>query len=73
MKLVGYINYRFKAFDKLPLFEKYKVTSEIRKKAFDLLKADRLRSYALDENNYFKSGPNKGQTYTCYRTTIKKY
>ena len=57
----GYINYRFKAFDKLPLFEKYKVTSQIRKKAFDLLKADRLRSYALDENNYFKSGPNKGK------------
>ena len=57
----SYINYRFKAFDKLPLFEKYKVTREIRKKAFNLLKADRLRSYALDENNYFKSGPNKGQ------------
>ena len=38
----GYINYRFKAFDKLPLFDKYKVTSETRKKAFDLLKADRL-------------------------------
>ena len=67
----SYINYRFKAFDKLPLFEKYKVTSEIRKKAFNLLKADRLRSYALDENNYFKSGPNKGQLIPATEQQLK--
>ena len=41
----SYINYRFKAFDKLPILQKYKVTGEIRKKAFDSLKADRLRAY----------------------------
>ena len=49
----GYINYRFKAFDKLPLLQKYKVTSQIRKKAFDALKADKFKAYALDQNNYF--------------------
>jgi hypothetical protein len=67
----GYINYRFKAFDKLPLFDKYKVTSETRKKAFDLLKADRLRSYALDEKNYFTSGPNKGKLIPATEQQLK--
>jgi len=57
----GYINYRFKAFDKLPFLQKYKVTSEIRKKAFDSLKADKFKTYALDKNNYFAAGPNKGK------------
>ena len=57
----GYINYRFKAFDKLPLLQKYKVTSQIRKKAFDALKADKFKAYALDQNNYFAAGPNKGK------------
>ena len=55
----GYINYRFKAFDKLPLLQKYKVTNQIRKKAFDSLKADKFKAYALDEKNYFTSGPEK--------------
>ncbi len=67
----GYINYRFKAFDKLPLFDKYKVTSETRKKAFDLLKADRLRSYALDEKNYFTSGPDKGKLIPATEQQLK--
>ena len=57
----SYINYRFKAFDKLPLLQKYKVTNQIQKRAFDLLKADKLKAYALDEKNYFNAGPNKGQ------------
>jgi len=57
----GYINYRYKAFDKLPLLEKYKVTSEIRKKSFDSLKTDRLRAYQLDKKNYYTQGPKKGQ------------
>jgi hypothetical protein len=57
----GYINYRFKAFDKLPFLQKYKVTSQIRKKSFDSLKADKFKAYALDENNYFTEGPNKGK------------
>ena len=43
-ELGGYINYRFKAFDKLPLLQKYKVTSQIRKKSFDSLKADKLKA-----------------------------
>ena len=55
----SYVNYRFKAFDKLPLLEKYKVTKEIKKKAFDSLKADKLAAYALDEKNYFVSGKGK--------------
>ena len=57
----SYINYRFRAFDKLPLLQKYKVTNQIQTKAFNLLKADKLKSYALDKTNYFESGPNKGQ------------
>ena len=57
----SYVNYRFKAFDKLPLLEKYKVTKEIKKKAFDSLKADKLAAYALDEKNYFVSGADKGK------------
>ena len=57
----SYVNYRFKAFDKLPLLEKYKVTKEIRKKAFDSLKADKLAAYALDDKNIFAAGPNKGR------------
>ena len=57
----SYINYRFKAFDKLPLLQKYKVTNQIQTKAFNLLKADKLKSYALDKKNYFAAGPNKGQ------------
>ena len=57
----SYINYRFKAFDKLPLLQKYKVTNQIQTKAFNLLKADKLKSYALDKANYIETGPNKGQ------------
>jgi len=57
----SYVNYRFKAFDKLPLLQKYKVTNQIQKRAFDLLKADKLKAYTLDEKNYFNAGPNKGQ------------
>ena len=57
----SYINYRFRAFDKLPLLQKYKVTNQIQTKAFNLLKADKLKSYALDKTNYFESGPNKGR------------
>ena len=57
----SYVNYRFKAFDKLPLLQKYKVTKEIKKKAFDSLKADKLAAYALDEKNYFVSGADKGK------------
>ena len=57
----GYINYRFKAFDKLPLLQKYKVTNQIRKKAFDSLKADKFKAYALDDANYITSGPEKGK------------
>jgi len=57
----SYINYRFRAFDKLPLLQKYKVTNQIQTKAFNLLKADKLKSYALDKANYIETGPNKGQ------------
>jgi hypothetical protein len=57
----SYINYRFKAFDKLPLLQKYKVTGQTRKKAFDILKASRLEAYRLDKKNYFTAGPKKGQ------------
>ena len=32
-----------------------------RKKSFDSLKADKFKAYALDENNYFTAGPNKGK------------
>ena len=67
----SYINYRFKAFDKLPILQKYKVTGEIRKKAFDSLKADRLRAYSLDEKNYFTSGPNKGQLIPATENQLK--
>jgi len=57
----GYVNYRFKAFDRLPLLQKYKVTGQTRKKAFDILRASRLKAYALDEKNYFKEGPKKSK------------
>ena len=57
----SYINYRFKAFDKLPLLQKYKVTGQTRKKAFNILKASRLEAYRLDKKNYFTAGPKKGQ------------
>jgi len=67
----GYINYRFKAFDKLPLLQKYKVTNETRKKAFNILKASKLRSYALDEKNYFTSGPNKGRLIPATEQQLK--
>jgi len=57
----SYVNYRFKAFDKLPLLQKYKVTGQTRKKAADILRASRLKAYALDEKNYFTAGPDKGK------------
>ena len=57
----SYINYRFKAFDKLPLLQKYKVTSQTRKKAFDILKASRLEAYRLNKKNYFTAGSDKGK------------
>ena len=60
-RLGSYLNDEYAKFTKLPLLRKYKVTDEIRQKAFDLLKADKLKSYALDEKNYYVAGPNKGQ------------
>ena len=68
----GYINYRFKAFDKLPILQKYKVTNEIRKKSFDSLRADKLSAYALDEKNYFTSGPNKGKVIPQTKQQLEK-
>jgi len=52
-ELGSYVNYRFKAFDDLPLFQKYKVTEETIKKSREILKADKLKSYAANEKNYF--------------------
>ena len=67
----SYINYRFKAFDKLPLLQKYRVTGQTRKKAFDILKASRLRAYTLDEKNYFAAGPNKGKLIPATEEQLK--
>ena len=60
-RLGSYLNDEYAAFTKMPIFKKYKVTDEIRQKSFDLLKADKLKTYALDEKNYYAAGPNKGQ------------
>ena len=68
----SYINYRFKAFDKLPLLQKYKVTNEIRQKSYNFLRADKLNAYALDDKNYFTSGPNKGQLIPQTKQQLEK-
>ena len=68
----SYINYRFKAFDKLPLLQKYKVTNQIRQKSYNFLRADKLNAYALDDKNYFTSGPNKGELIPQTKQQLEK-